>query len=518
MNLPSGILLQGGKYRIVRFIGSGGFGCTYEAEHVMLEKRVAIKEFFVKDFCNRDETTSNISVAAQSKKALVEKLRSKFMDEAKSLFRLKHPGIVHVSDVFEENGTVYYVMDYIDGRSLQDIVASEGFLPESRAVKYIRQVADALGYVHSNNRLHLDIKPGNIMVDSTDNAILIDFGASKQYDEENGENTSTLLGRTPGYAPPEQMANNIVTFLPATDIYSLGATLYKLLTGLTPLDGSLRIAGEQLRPLPSETTAHTCKAVECSMELNKNFRPQSVREFLDILGDEPEQANSASSLYEQSGLQDRPQDSHEVKSKTKSSRLIAAICVIVGVAVALPFLIVPLSNGGHEWVDLGLSVKWATCNIGASASTDYGDYFVMGETKPISAADRTVTVRLRYLDDISGNTTYDAAQANWGGHWRMPTEEEFNELKTKCKWTWGRQDGHSGYKVTGPNGNSIFLPAAGWCDESDINRIGNFGAYWSSSLEDKGSSSAYGLFFTSESVYVYLYPNYTGRTIRPVRD
>ena len=98
------------------------------------------------------------------------------------------------------------------------------------------------------------------------------------------------------------------------------------------------------------------------------------------------------------------------------------------------------------------------------------------------------------------------------------TEEEFNELKTKCKWTWGRQDGHSGYKVTGPNGNSIFLPAAGWCDESDINRIGNFGAYWSSSLEDKGSSSAYGLFFTSESVYVYLYPNYTGRTIRPVRD
>ena len=161
MNLPSGILLQGGKYRIVRFIGSGGFGCTYEAEHggfgctyeaehVMLEKRVAIKEFFVKDFCNRDETTSNISVAAQSKKALVEKLRSKFMDEAKSLFRLKHPGIVHVSDVFEENGTVYYVMDYIDGRSLQDIVASEGSLPESRAVKYIRQVADALGYVHSN--------------------------------------------------------------------------------------------------------------------------------------------------------------------------------------------------------------------------------------------------------------------------------------------------------------------------------------------------------------------------------
>ena len=105
MNLPIGTLLKGGTYRITRFIGSGGFGCTYEALHTELEERVAIKEFFVKNFCNRDEITSRVSVATQSQKALVEKLRSKFKDEAKAMFRLRHPGIVRVSDVFEENGS-----------------------------------------------------------------------------------------------------------------------------------------------------------------------------------------------------------------------------------------------------------------------------------------------------------------------------------------------------------------------------------------------------------------------------
>ena len=203
MNLPVDRLLQGGKYRIVRFISSGGFGCTYEAEHVMLERRVAIKEFFVKDFCNRDEATAQVTVGTLSKKGLVEKLRRKFVDEAKGLCKLHHPGIVRVSDVFEENGTAYFVMDYVEGRSLNDVVKQEGPLPEARALNYIRQAAEALQYVHEQNRLHLDVKPGNIMLDSEDRVVLIDFGASKQYDEQDGENTSTLLGKTPGYAPLE---------------------------------------------------------------------------------------------------------------------------------------------------------------------------------------------------------------------------------------------------------------------------------------------------------------------------
>ena len=128
MELSVNSFLQGGKYRIVRYISSGGFGCTYEAEHVLLGKRVAIKEFFVKDFCNRDEHTCRMTVGTESKKGLVEKLRRKFIDEARAISGLHHPGIVSASDVFEENGTAYYVMDYIDGCSLSDLFRREGSL------------------------------------------------------------------------------------------------------------------------------------------------------------------------------------------------------------------------------------------------------------------------------------------------------------------------------------------------------------------------------------------------------
>ena len=286
MHLHPDTLLQGGKYRIVSFINSGGFGCTYEAKHLMLGERVAIKEFFVKDFCNRDEKTAHVTVGTQSKRGLIDKLKGKFIDEAKMLYRMQHPGIVRVFDVFEENDTAYFVMDYIDGPTLSDIVAREGALSEERAVRYIRQVAKALQYVHDHDRLHLDVKPSNIMVDSSDNAILIDFGASKQYDEVDGENTSTLLGKTPGYAPLEQMGNDVVKFMPATDIYALGATLYKALSGVTPLSVILLASGETLEPLPEAVSPSVREAVEKSMSINKNKRPQTIAEFLSLLGEE----------------------------------------------------------------------------------------------------------------------------------------------------------------------------------------------------------------------------------------
>lgn len=289
MFLPEKTLLQGGKYQIVRFISSGGFGCTYEAEHVMLHKRVAIKEFFVKDFCNRDETTSQVTVGITSKSALVEKLKKKFVEEAQSLCSLEHPNIVHVFDVFEDNGTAYYVMDYIDGPSLNELVKKTGSISEQQALEYIKQVAGALKYVHSRNRLHLDLKPGNIMIDKNGKAILIDFGASKQYDEVEGENTSTLLGKTPGYAPLEQMGNDVVKFLPSTDIYALGATLYKLLTGVTPPSASLLASGEVLGEFPSAVSSDTRNAIIASMQTNKLKRPQSVDEFLRLFSTNAEE-------------------------------------------------------------------------------------------------------------------------------------------------------------------------------------------------------------------------------------
>lgn len=279
MPLSPGTLLQGGKYRIVRFIKAGGFGCTYEAEHTELKGRVAIKEFFVYDICNREASTGHVSVGTDSQVDTFDKLREKFIREAQSVFALSHPGIVHVSDVFRENGTAYFVMDYIDGCSLDDLINKYGPMDERTALDFIRQACDALEYVHSKGRLHLDIKPGNIMVDDSGHAILIDFGASKQYDAGTGENLSTLLGFTPGFAPPEQITANVSRFQPATDVYALAATLYNLLTGNPPLSSTERSAGEENEPLPATISTSTRQAIDAALLLNKNARTQSVAAF-----------------------------------------------------------------------------------------------------------------------------------------------------------------------------------------------------------------------------------------------
>lgn len=282
MNLPNGTLLQGGKYRIQRFISSGGFGCTYEAINTYNQQRVAIKELFVKDVSDRDEHTLTISAYSTNKSVLLNKIKKKFLEEANALKAMSHPNIVRVHESFEENGTAYYVMDYIDGQSLHDIIKQSGALSESRSLKYINQVADALAYVHARNRLHLDIKPGNIMIDSHDKVVLIDFGVSKQYDEANGENTSTLIGKSPGYSPVEQLGNNVQQFSPATDIYALGATLYKCVTGNTPPDATT-VLSDGLPELPHSISNNIRETIKKSMSPIKGNRPQSIKAFLDNL-------------------------------------------------------------------------------------------------------------------------------------------------------------------------------------------------------------------------------------------
>ena len=498
-SLKAGTQLQYGKYQIVRFINSGGFGCTYEGVHTMLDTKVAIKEFFPKDFCNRDEATLHVTLGTESKRALVAKLRKKFVDEAKILFKeLHHPGIVRVTDIFEENGTAYYVMDYIEGSSLHDIVKTQGKLSEDKALQYIHQVCEALEYVHSKNRLHLDIKPGNIMIEkSSDRAILIDFGTSKQYDEEDGENTSTLMGKTPGFAPPEQMGNDIVKFYPSTDIYSVGATLYKILTGITPPSAAQLISGEDLEPIPTTVSSCTRTAVEQAMLLNKKKRPQTVREFLNIL-----QQNEV--VVENTIIATKPEYNNE------ETQLTAEIDTSYQPNNTI---------SGHEYVDLGLpsGLKWATCNVGANTPHEYGNYYTWGETSAKSSytSDNSRTLG-KSMSDISGNASYDAARAYWGSTWRLPTMREMEELKNKCTWKWTSQSGVKGYKVTGPNGNSIFLPAAGYCDGSSRYGVGELGYYWSSVPYEGDDSRAYFLLFGSGFRDAYWDNRYLGHSVRPV--
>ena len=173
---------------------------------------------------------------------------------------------------------------------------------------------------------------------------------------------------------------------------------------------------------------------------------------------------------------------------------------------------------GHEWVDMGLSVRWATCNVGALSPSDYGNYYAWGETTTKSSyeEDNSRTYKMS-KGDISGNPSYDAATANWGDGWRMPTKEELEELVDKCDWRWMSHGGHNGYKVTGPNGNSIFLPAAGWRFGTSLDDYaGDYGGYWSSTPDGSSSQNVYYMYFISGYLYKAWGPRSDGRSVRPV--
>ena len=178
-------------------------------------------------------------------------------------------------------------------------------------------------------------------------------------------------------------------------------------------------------------------------------------------------------------------------------------------------------HNGHEYVDLGLSVKWATCNVGATSPEDYGHYFAWGETSP--KAEYTWENSVTYgeqMSDISGNAQYDAATANWGGSWRMPTKEQMEELVEHCEWEWTQVNGVNGAKVIGPNGSSIFLPAAGYRNGSSLGNAGGNGYYWSSTPSDYdyGVYDAYYLFFDDGYEGVYGRYRTHGRTVRPITE
>ena len=175
---------------------------------------------------------------------------------------------------------------------------------------------------------------------------------------------------------------------------------------------------------------------------------------------------------------------------------------------------------GYDYVDLGLpsGLKWATCNVGANSPSEYGNYYAWGEveTKESYTQQNCLTYG-QEIGDISGNPQYDAARANWGSTWRMPTKVEFEELINNCTWTWTSEGGNNGYRVTGPNGNSIFFPAAGRRDGTSL-YYGSYGLYWSSTPYESNFQVACGLDFGSDYRGTYWSFRYLGRSVRPVSE
>jgi serine/threonine protein kinase len=292
-HLQPNTTLQGGKYRIERVLGQGGFGITYLAVQTANNRYIAIKELFIggSGQAINDRRGNQVVVTNSANQASFNQQREKFKKEALRLEKLNHPNLVKVYEFFEENGTAYYVMDYIEGESLRTKLNREGVLSESLVLKYLQQLLPALETAHKQNIWHLDIKPENIMVDRYGHVYLIDFGASKHVEPNSTLTTSLALAYTPGYCPPEllDLSNETPEYYlqaikdigPWTDIYALGATIYNLLTdSIPPSKRRLDKEGRKAFSFPNNVTSSTRDLIVWMMKPDKEDRPQSIRSLL----------------------------------------------------------------------------------------------------------------------------------------------------------------------------------------------------------------------------------------------
>ena len=294
--LPKGTLLKGknNTYRIERALGQGSFGITYEATLLLIgslgeipsETKVAIKEFFMEDFSLRDGN----DVRSSAGSGLSDYYKQKFIEEASKLSSMNDSGIVKVMERFSQNGTYYFVMEFLKGGTLDDRITVDKPLTYGEVLDYTEGIAKALKYMHSQYMLHLDLKPSNIMLDDHNRPVLIDFGLSKHYDENGNPETSTTIGLgTPGYAPIEQSEyQESDGFQPTMDIYALGATLFKMVTCCPPPKATILLN----KPSLLGTLMESCKVpdpivklVSHAMEPLYCNRIQNADEFLEKLAD-----------------------------------------------------------------------------------------------------------------------------------------------------------------------------------------------------------------------------------------
>lgn len=292
--LKIGTTLHNGKYTIVKLLGQGSFGITYLAttKLTMMGKLgqmdttvyVAIKEFFMSEMNSRSKDGSSIE---GSNGSLFSNYRQKFRKEAENLSHLDYPNIVKVLEVFDENNTTYYVMQYIDGESLDDFILRNNGISENKAISILKDIGGAIQYMHSHKMLHLDLKPKNVMLDKEGNSFLIDFGLSKQYSDNGEPESSTTIGAgTPGYAPIEQANYKQDGSFPTTlDVYALGATFFKMLSGNKPQHASEVLEeGLDIVALTKKGVSRsTINAVTKAMAPIKKNRYQTITDFLSAL-------------------------------------------------------------------------------------------------------------------------------------------------------------------------------------------------------------------------------------------
>ena len=328
--LPVGTMLRG-IYRIESYLASGGFGNTYVVRNVEFDEVYALKEFYIKGVCQRDGDSTIIGISNNENTELFTQQLDKFKKEARRIRSLKSNHIVRVYDLFEENGTAYCVMDFVDGESLSSRLSrTKSPLKEDEVKKLLPQILDGLQSIHTVGIFHLDIKPANIMVDKSETVKLIDFGASKQQSNYGRATTISAFSYTNGYAPIEQMAQKLDCIGPWTDFYALGATLYKLLTlknppSVTELSEDESVDKHNTLPM-SRVSSKMKSLIVWMMQEKRSSRPQSVEEILSSISD-------AESSKEKEKVQD--EDTEKLKNNKRKYREIYRVFLAVMIMLCI---------------------------------------------------------------------------------------------------------------------------------------------------------------------------------------
>lgn len=365
-SLAIGTILHGEAYdyKIMDVLGQGTFGITYKAKVEMkgalgrLDSNmyVAVKEFFMKEVNGREN--SSVTSGSTSNGGLFYYYRDKFEREARNLSTLSHPNIVKVLEAFHANGTTYYSMEYIDGISLDKKIAQspQGRMPLTEAIETLKQIGAAIAFMHSRNMLHLDVKPGNVMMRKDGTAVLIDFGLSKQYTSDGEPESSTKVGAgTPGYAPIEQASYHEGKGFPTMmDVYALGGTLFKMLTGQRPPEAS-EILNEgfptdSLRQL--FIPENIVNSISRAMAPLKKDRWQTVDEFVKHLDEHgehtiyedtsSESARSESTTFDDRKFSHKLQGDFEDNDEDQTESWFTRNKVVCAVAALLIALVVGL--------------------------------------------------------------------------------------------------------------------------------------------------------------------------------
>jgi hypothetical protein len=282
--LPVNTVLDN-AYRIVRVVGSGGFGITYEAQDIKLNARIAVKEYYPCDFGVRDQTMA-VRPKSERHRETFDWGRANFLQEARTLARFEHPSIVRVSRVFETNATAYMVMRFEQGRSFEGWLQSLGRLPGQEELDAILvPLLEALEIMHAQKFLHRDIAPDNIIIRPDNTPVLLDFGAARRAVAERSRALTGIVKA--GFSPQEQYASDGRLQGPWSDIYALGGTLYRAVTGTVPEEATLRVSDDRTPPAASITTGKYrpgfLAAIDACLRVRYTDRPQSVAELRPML-------------------------------------------------------------------------------------------------------------------------------------------------------------------------------------------------------------------------------------------